>query len=156
MQRLCRESHAVLVKLKQSHMRTIILAAILALSSSACLADDDADIVTGCLMSNAEFGVEMAQLCIRENQAARAAVLRYPDDVKEVVVRCSRRTDMGWEFIRKCIDDDIAAVPALEAYAMEHGPLVARCRDELGGQGAASMKLCVEKAIETEKSRGNN
>ena len=62
--------------------KTIILAAILALSSSVCRADDDSDIVTGCLMSNAEFGSQMAQICIRENQAVRAEVARYPDEVR--------------------------------------------------------------------------
>lgn len=129
-------------------MKKLIFAAVLAVWSFTCHADDDeADIVTGCLTANAEFGIEMAHLCIRENQAARAAVLRYPDDVKDFVVRCSRHKDMGWEFVRKCIDDDIAAAAAIEAYATDHGPLVERCWGEFRKQGAVSTKLCVEKAI---------
>ena len=136
-------------------MKTIILAAILALSSSVCWADDDdSDIVTGCLMANAEFGVEMAQICIKENQAARAEVARYPDDVKDIVARCSRRKEMGWWLVKKCIDDDIAAAPALEGYAMDHGSLLERCQDEFRGREASRVKLCVDKAIEAEQSRG--
>ena len=55
-------------------------------------------------MSNAEFGSEMAQICIKENQAVRAEVARYPDEVKDIVARCSRRKEMGWGFVKKCID----------------------------------------------------
>lgn len=140
-----------------SLMRKLIVATMLALSSVCGHADDDeADIVTGCLTANAEFGIEMAHLCIRENQAARAAVLRYPDDVKEFVVRCSRHKDMGWEFVRKCIDDDIAAAAVLEAYAADHGPLVDRCWGAMRRQGAVSAKLCVEKAIAAGQSQGDN
>src|SRR5260221_14707497 len=136
-------------------MKTIILAAILALSSFACRADDDSDIVTGCLMSNAEFGSDMAQLCIRENQAARAEVARYPDEVKDIVARCSRRKEMGWGVVKKCIDDDIAATPVLEAYAKDHAPLLQQCRNEFRGREASRIKLCVEKALEAQKAGEN-
>ena len=71
-------------------------------------------------MSNAEFGTEMAQICIKENQAARAEVARYPDEVKAIVARCTRRKEMGWGMVKKCIDDDIAAVLVIEAYARDH------------------------------------
>ena len=136
-------------------MKPLILAAILALSSTACRADDDdADIVTGCLMANAEFGIEMAHICIRENQAARAEVLRYPDEFKGIVARCSRRKEMGWGFVKKCIDDDIAAGPVLEAYARDHGPLLERCQEEYRGREASRIKTCVETALEAKKSRG--
>jgi hypothetical protein len=136
-------------------MKPIILAGILVLASSACLADDDdSDIVTGCLMANAEFGIEMAHICIRENQAARAAVLRYPDEFKGIVAHCSRRKDMGWEAVKKCIDDDIAAAPVLEAYARDHGPLLDRCQEEYRGRDASRIKTCVDTALEAEKSRG--
>jgi hypothetical protein len=136
-------------------MKTIILAAILVLSSSACRADDDSDIVSGCAMSNAEFGTEMIQVCIKENQAARAEVARYPDEVKNIVARCSRRKEMGWGIVKKCIDDDIAAVPVLEAYARDHGPLLEHCQQEFWGREVSRIKLCVDKAIEAEKSRGD-
>lgn len=136
-------------------MKAIIVAAIMVLSSSACRADDDSDIVTGCLMSNAEFGSDMAQICIKENRAVRAEVARYPDEVKPIVARCSRRKEMGWGIVKKCIDDDIAAVPVLEAYARDHGPLLESCQHEFRGREATRIKLCVEKAIEAAKSRVN-
>ncbi len=136
-------------------MKTTILAVTLMLASSACLADDDSDIVTGCSMSNAEFGTEMIQVCIKENQAARAEVARYPDEVKDIVARCSRRKEMGWGIVKKCIDEDIAAAPVLEAYARDHGPLLEHCRQDFWGREASRIKLCVEQAIEAEKSGVN-
>ena len=134
-------------------VKTIILAVILALSSSVCRADDDSDIVTGCLMSNAEFGSEMAQICIKENQAARAEVARYPDEVKTIVARCTRRKEMGWEIVKKCIVDDIAAAPVLEAYARDNGPLLEHCEEKFRGRELSRIKLCVEQALDSEKSR---
>jgi hypothetical protein len=136
-------------------MKTIVLASILALSSLACRADDDSDIVSGCAMSNAEFGTEMIQICINENQTARAEVARYPDALKPVVERCKRRKEMGWGIVKKCIDDDIAAGPVLEAYARDHGPLLESCQDEFRGRELSRIRLCVEKALEAEKSRGD-
>jgi hypothetical protein len=133
----------------------MILAAILAMSSSVCRADDDSDIVTGCLMANAEFGIEMAHLCIRENQTARAEIARYPDEVKPLVARCSRRKAMGWVIVKKCIDDDIAAAPVLEAYARDHGPLLERCQEKFQGRELSIVKTCVDQALEAEKTRGD-
>jgi hypothetical protein len=137
-------------------MKTIILAAVLALASAACRADDDdADIVTGCFMTYGEFGNEMAHICIKENQAARAEVARYPDEFKDIVACCTRRKDMGWGAVKKCIDDDIAAAPVLEAYARDHGPLLERCQEQYRGREASRIKTCVDMALEAEKSRGN-
>ena len=130
-------------------MRAFSIAAILACLSMTCLADDDSDIVTGCLMSNAEFGTEMAQICIKENQAARAEVARYPDEWKETVQRCTRRKDMGWGIVKKCIDDDIAAGPALEAYSRDHAALLEHCQRDFPGREATRIKLCVDQALET-------
>ena len=106
-------------------------------------------------MSNAEFGSEMAQICIKENQAVRAEVARYPDEVKDIVARCSRRKEMGWGVVKKCIDDDIAAAPVLEAYARDHAPLLERCQEKYRGREASRIKICVDMALESEKSRGN-
>ena len=134
---------------------TVVLVVALALSSSVCRADDDSDLVTGCLMSNAEFGSEMAQICIRENQAAHAEVARYPSEVKDIVERCTRRKEMGWGVVKKCVDDDIAAGPVIEAYARDHGPLLARCQEEYRGREASRIKVCVEQSLDAEKLRGN-
>ena len=136
-------------------MKAIILAGVLLLSPTPCLADDDSEIVTGCLMSNAEFGSEMAQICIKQNQSVRAEVARYPDEVRDIVELCSRRKEMGWDVVKKCIDDDIAAKPVLEAYARDHGPLLARCQIEYLGREASRIRLCVDKALEAQTPVGN-
>ncbi|MEO8156489.1 MAG: hypothetical protein ABI648_01745 [Betaproteobacteria bacterium] len=137
-------------------MKTTIVALAFALASGACLADDeDADIVTGCLMSNAEFGTEMAQICIEENKAARAEVARYPDEYKNIVVRCTRRKEMGWGIVKKCIDDDIAAGPVLEIYARDHGPILEDCQNRYWGREASRIRLCVEQVLEAQQSGGN-
>jgi hypothetical protein len=132
-----------------------VIAAILALSSSLCLADDDSDIVSGCAMSNAEFGTEMIDICVKENRAARAEIARYPEEAKPIVARCLRRKEMGWGIVKKCIDDDIAAGPILEAYARDHGPLLERCQDEFRGREASRIRLCVDKALEADKASAN-
>jgi hypothetical protein len=134
-------------------MKTAILAALLLLSSGVCLADDDSDIVSGCAMSNAEFGTEMIDICVKENQAARAEIARYPAEMKKIVDRCSRRKEMGWGIVKKCIDEDIAAGPVLEAYARDHGPLLEQCQERFFGREASRIKLCVEKALEADKAQ---
>jgi hypothetical protein len=134
-------------------MKTAILAVLLLLSSGACLADDDSDIVSGCAMSNAEFGTEMIDICVKENQAARAEIARYPAEMKKIVDRCSRRKEMGWGIVKKCIDEDIAAGPVLEAYARDHGPLLEQCQERFFGREASRIKLCVEKALEADKAQ---
>ena len=133
--------------------KTITLAAFLLLSANVCRADDDSDIVTGCLMSNAEFGYEMAQICIKENQDNRAEVARYPDAVKDIVARCTRRKEMGWGNVKKCIDDDIAAKPVLEVYARDNGPLLEACQEKFRGRELSRIKICVDQVLEAEKSR---
>lgn len=132
-------------------MKVIIVAGALLLSTTPCVADDDSDIVSGCAMANAEFGTEMIDICVKENQAARAEIARYPAQMKKIVDRCSRRKEMGWGIVKKCIDDDIAAGPVLEAYARDHGPLVEHCQEEFPGREASRIRLCVEKALEAKK-----
>ena len=133
-------------------MKAIILAGVLLLSSTPCLADDDSDTVSGCAMSNAEFGTEMIDICVKANQAARAEIARYPAERKKIVDRCSRRKEMGWGIVKKCIDEEIAAGPVLEAYARDHGPLLEHCQEEFLGREASRINLCVEKALEAEKA----
>jgi len=132
-------------------MKILSLMMILALYAGICAADEDADIVTNCLMSNAEFGTEMAQICIRENQTARADVERYPVEHNAIVERCKRRAQMGWGLVKKCIDDDIAAGPVLETYAKEQPQLLERCQMEYLGRGPSRIKLCIEMALDPEK-----
>ena len=132
----------------QMLMKTILVAS--ALAPAFCQADDDSDIVTGCLLSNAEFGTEMAQICIKENLEARAEVARYPEDVKDIVANCSRRKLAGWGVVKKCTDDDIAAAPVLERYARDHAKVLAQCQEQFRGREAARIRTCVEMALVAE------
>ena len=97
-------------------MRTSVLATMLLLFSSAVCADEDDDIVNGCASSNAEFGVVAIQICIKDNQAARAAVLQYPEEAKDIVAGCAHGSEMGWSMVKRCIDNDIEAEAALAKF----------------------------------------
>ena len=128
--------------------RGLLLAvAILSFSSSAPCADDDSDIVSGCAMSNAEFGTEMITICVNENNAARAELKKYPPEYQPLVERCSRRKEMGWGIVKRCVDEDIAAKPVLEAYARDHASLLDRCYAEFPGRELSRIKLCVDMAL---------
>ena len=134
-------------------MKTLILALVLALAAPSAFADDDSDIVSGCAMSNAEWGVEMIQVCVTENKTARAAVQAYPQEYKGLVERCSRRKEMGWGMVKRCVDDDIAAKPVLEGYAKDHPSLLEQCQEEFRGRELSRIKLCVETALMANDSR---
>ncbi len=136
-------------------MRPIIFAAILLMLFSAARADENDDIVNGCNFSNAEFGTVAIQICIKDNQAARAAVLRYPEEVKDIVARCVRGREMGWSMVKLCIDNDIEAEAALANYGREHHSLIDKCRSEFWRRGAARTKACVDQAIEADGSPRN-
>jgi hypothetical protein len=136
-------------------MRPIIFAAILLMLSSATRADENDDIVNGCNFSNAEFGTVAIQICIKDNQVARAAVLQYPEEVKDIVARCVRGREMGWSMVKLCIDNDIEAEAALAHYGREHDSLMEKCRSEFGRRGAARTKACVDQAIEADRSPRN-
>jgi hypothetical protein len=130
----------------------LALATILLVSCATSRADEDADIVTGCHFSVGEFGNEAINMCIRDQQAARADVGRYPDSVRNIVARCSQRWEPDWILAKRCIDRDVAAAAALESYAKDHGPILDWCREKFGELGDARVQRCVEQAIEAAKS----
>ena len=137
-------------------MTKLILAFALAIAAPAAFADDESDIVSGCALSNAEWGVEMIQLCVTENKTARGELQAYPQEYKGLVERCSRRKEMGWGMVKRCVDEDIAAKPVLEAYARDHGPLLAQCQEQFRGRELSRIKLCVDHALaggDTEKNK---
>lgn len=136
-------------------MRPIVFAAMLLLFPLATWADENDDIVIGCNFSNAEFGVVAIQICIKDNLAARAAVLQYPDEVKDIVARCVRGREMGWSMVKLCIDNDIEAEAALANYGKEHGALLEKCKTEFGHRGATRIKTCVDQATEADRSPRN-
>ena len=125
-------------------MKNLIIALVLAVASSAIFADDDSDIISGCAMSNAEFGTDMIRICINENKTARADLQAYPEQYKALVDRCTRRKEMGWGIVKRCVDEDIAAKPVLEAYAKTHAQLLAQCQEEFQGRELSRIKLCVD------------
>lgn len=135
-------------------MRKIVLPAMVLFSSAIC-ADDNDDIVNGCNFSNAEFGTVAIQICIKDNQAARAAVAQYPEAVKDIVARCVRGRELGWSMVKLCIDKDIEAEAALATYGKEHDASLAFCKTEFGGRGAARIKACVDQSIEAGKPPKN-
>jgi hypothetical protein len=87
-----------------------------------------------------------------------AAMLLLPasplqaDDLKpEVVVRCMH--DMGeWgtEMIKRCVEGDLAAAEALQAYPEEHRRIVGRCTKRMQRRGWEMVKLCADKDIAAE------
>lgn len=119
----------------------------------AAAEDEDAEIVVGCHFSMGEWGYEGIQMCIRENQAARAEVKAYPEQYQPIVERCARRRELGWGVVKKCVDDEIAAGPALRAYEQEHGEKLAWCRDHYRDRGDHRIRLCVEQSIAAEQAR---
>lgn len=136
-------------------MRPMVFAAMLLMFSSATWADEYDDIVNGCNFANAEFGIVAIQICIKDNQAARAAVLQYPEDVKDIVARCVRGREMGWLMVKLCIEKDIEAEAALANYGREHDSSMEKCKAEFGRRGAARIKACVDQVIEADRSSRN-
>jgi hypothetical protein len=136
-------------------MRLTIFAATLLLFPFATSADEYDDIVNGCNFANAEFGSVAIQICVKDNQAARAAVLQYPEAVKDIVARCVRGREMGWSIVKLCIDNDIEAEAALANYGREHDASIAKCKTEFGRRGAARIKACVDQTIEAGKPSRN-
>ena len=136
-------------------MRPIIFAALLSTFASAARADEYDEIVNNCNFANAEFGAVAIQICIKDNQAARAAVLQYPDNVKHIVARCVRGRELGWSMVKLCIDRDIEAEAALANYATEHDSQMKECEMEFGRRGAARVKACVDQAIEADRPPKN-
>ena len=128
---------------------------MLLLFSPALCADDNDDIVNGCNFSNAEFGTVAIQICIKDNQAARAAVAQYPEAVKDIVARCVRGRELGWSMVKRCIDNDIEAEAALATYGPEHDAAMEICKTEFGRRGAARIKACVDQASEAGKAPKN-
>ena len=136
-------------------MRPIVFAALLLTLASAARADEYDEIVNNCNFANAEFGAVAIQICIKDNQAARAAVLQYPDNVKHIVARCVRGRELGWSMVKLCVDKDIEAEAALANYGREHDALMENCKAEFSRRGAARIKACVDQAIEAGRSPRN-
>jgi hypothetical protein len=110
-------------------------------------AGEEDEIVTGCHFSNAEWGANMVDRCIKDNQATRAEVLQYPAKYNRYLERCRRRNENGWAWVKTCIDNDIEAETALAEYAKDKARLVALCDAEFRHRGTAAIKQCVDQAV---------
>jgi hypothetical protein len=128
-------------------LTTLVLLALLVLLGRGAAADENDEIVTGCHYSNAEWGSEAIDRCIKENQATRAIVLNYPVHYQRIVNRCRLTNEFGWSWVQTCVDRDIEAEAALAQYSSDQGKLIEQCGAEFGDLGAARVKACVDKQI---------
>lgn len=122
-----------------------------ALTTNAHAEDEEAEIVVSCYYSNGEWGVEMVDVCVKENHAFRAEVLAYPAEHKAVVEHCRKGSSRGWKWVKNCVDKDIAAATALSQYGPELKQLIDVCEFEWRGAGAARVKSCVDRHVEAQK-----
>jgi hypothetical protein len=133
------------------HIRTVALTRagifLSMLFSVAAIAGEEDEIVTGCHFSNAEWGQQMIDNCIKDNFANRALVLQYPEQHKSIVNRCRLKNEYGWSEVKKCIDKDIDAQAALKSYGADKENLVAICDREFGVRGFVAVKACVDKKL---------
>jgi len=53
--------------------------------------------------------------------------------------------------VKVCVDRDIEADAALAQYPVEHASVIQLCRTELGKQGPAKVKACVDQRISAER-----
>jgi hypothetical protein len=135
---------------------SITCSLLLALSSLGALGEEEDEIVTGCHFSNAEWGSEMIDRCIRDNQATRALVLQYPEQHKAIIDRCRRGNGNGWSWVKTCVDRDIEAETALAQYPKEMAGSMNICQAEFGHRGAAAIKACVDNAIDASTTPNKN
>lgn len=116
----------------------------LCLQSPASRADENDVIVTTCHFGNAEWGSEMIDRCIKHNQAQRAAVLEQFSQHDKLLHRCREKDELGWDWVKTCVERDVAAEAALAAYPSEQAKQIAACRAEFSGHGPARVKVCVD------------
>lgn len=127
---------------------SIVCVTLLALLSMGACADEEDEIVTGCHYSNAEWGSDMIDRCVKDNRAQRAIVLRYPEQYKSIIARCRRKSEFGWSWVKACVDQDIEAESALAQYSTDRAGLIDKCRAEFAHRGAAAVKKCVDQALD--------
>ncbi len=119
-------------------------ATVLMLISLGASAGEEDEIVTSCHFSNAEWGVGMINLCIKENQALRLSLLAYPQPYQRFLNRCRTKSELGWDKVKICVDKDIEADTALKQYPAEKAERITYCESEFGGRGPVVVKACVD------------
>ena len=122
--------------------------AMLAISGVARAEDEEAQIVMTCHYANAEWGNDAIHRCIDENRALREEVLRLPDAFARDIARCRANAELGWGWVKTCVEAEAAARAALAAYPGEARALVDACRRDVGGQGLVAVKKCVDQRMQ--------
>lgn len=125
-------------------VRFTLIVAIAASWTTYVRADEEAEIVTGCHYSNAEWGEQLIDICVKENKRLRAEVLAYSEEHKPYVERCRKRSEFGWGFVKECVDKDIAAAAALKTYPDDAKDAVSACHAEYRANGPAKVKACAD------------
>lgn len=123
----------------------VCFAMLLSLLSVESRAGEEDEIITGCHFSNAEWGTDMIDRCIKDNFANRALVMQYPAQHKRIVSRCRLKNEYGWDYVKACIDKDIEAQAALKSYPAEKAALITACDADFGERGFVVVKACVDK-----------
>jgi hypothetical protein len=131
--------------LRRSGHSIACCAVLFALLSIDARAGEEDEIITGCHFSNAEWGTQMIDNCIKDNFANRALVQQYPEQYKSIVSRCRLKNEFGWSEVKKCIDKDIDAEAALKSYGADKANLVAACDADFRHRGFVAVKACVDK-----------
>lgn len=123
------------------------LAMLILLTTMESRAGEEDEIITGCHFSNAEWGQQMIDNCIKDNFANRALVMQYPEQYKPIVNRCRLKNEYGWSEVKKCIDKDIEAQAALESYGADKEYLITACDADFRHRGFVAVKACVDRKL---------
>jgi 2-keto-4-pentenoate hydratase len=121
--------------------------ASITIAAGAALAQTDeydAQIVTGCHFAMGEWGNAGIQMCIDANRVARKEVEAMPAEVEEYRERCIRRRELGWEIVKQCIEDDVAAEQALASLSSHYDEVIKACKRRYKYRGPAAVKDCVD------------
>lgn len=75
------------------------------------------------------------------------------DERKAVIARCRAQMDeYGSAMVKACVDQDMAAYQALQAYPDNHTPFIERCVRHMGQYGWSMVKACTDQDLEAERA----
>jgi hypothetical protein len=73
--------------------------------------------------------------------------------MQKIKSRCQTQMgEYGAAMVKACVDQDIEAAQALNAYLKNHEAIVSRCLGQMGEYGYAMVKACAEQDIEAENA----
>lgn len=79
------------------------------------------------------------------------------DEVKRVIIkRCrGQMNQYGAMMVKACVDQDIAAVVAINKYPVKYAAIVERCMGQMHSYGFVMIKACADEDIAAEESLSN-